>query len=304
MVGHMALSFLTGAELILSHRFDPGTMLELIERHRATFTVGAITALVALVHHPDFERFDVSSLTKLYSGGAPIAPAVADEIEQRIGAYVHNIYGLTETTSPSHAVPFGTRAPVDPGTGALSIGVPVFDTEARVVADTGEEVAPGQLGELVVSGPQVVPGYWNEPAESAHALRADGLWTGDVGFVDEDGWFYVVDRSKDQINVSGFKVWPREVEDVLYCHPAVREAAVVGMPDTYRGETVKAFVSLKPGAAACEPELIAFCRERLAAYKYPRVVAVLDELPKTATGKILRRELRVASIANAPGRNP
>jgi long-chain acyl-CoA synthetase len=144
----------------------------------------------------------------------------------------------------------------------------------------------------VTSGPQVVPGYWEKPEETESAIPAGRLHTGDVGFMDEQGWFYVVDRKKDQINAAGYKVWPREVEDVLYGHPAVREAAVVGVPDEYRGETVKAFVSLKPGESADEPTLIAFCKERMAAYKYPRQVEFVDELPKTASGKILRRELR------------
>jgi long-chain acyl-CoA synthetase len=161
-----------------------------------------------------------------------------------------------------------------------------------VVDDAGGEVAAGEIGELVTSGPQVVPGYWNRPDETEHALPGGRLYTGDVGFMDPDGWFYVVDRKKDQINASGFKIWPREVEDVLYGHPAVREAAVVGVPDEYRGETVKAFVSLRPGERADADELIAFCRERMAAYKYPRLVEFVDELPKTASGKVLRRVLR------------
>jgi long-chain acyl-CoA synthetase len=168
-----------------------------------------------------------------------------------------------------------------------------------VVDDRGNDVAPGELGEIVTEGPQVVPGYWNKPEETEHAIPAGRLHTGDVGFMDEDGWFYLVDRKKDQINAAGYKVWPREVEDVLYAHPAVREAAVVGVPDAYRGETVKAFVSLRRGATADADELIAFCRERMAAYKYPRQVEFVDKLPKTASGKILRRELR--DRAGTPG---
>jgi long-chain acyl-CoA synthetase len=150
----------------------------------------------------------------------------------------------------------------------------------------------GELGEIAVRGPQVVPGYWRRPEESAAALPDGELRTGDIGFMDVDGWLYVVDRKKDMINASGFKVWPREVEDVLYLHPAVREAAVVGEADGYRGETVKAYVSLRPGQEAAPQELVAHCEEQLAAYKYPRTVEVLPELPKTTSGKILRRELR------------
>jgi long-chain acyl-CoA synthetase len=292
LIGHAALAMLVPMPLVLFGRFDAGTALELIERHRTTFTVGSITVFLALMNHPAADTADLSSLTKVYSGGAPIAPATTEAFERRFGAYIHNIYGLTETTSPSHAVPLGRRAPVDEASGALSVGVPVFNTDVRVVGDDGREQPPGELGEFVTSGPQVVPGYWEKPEETEHALPGGRLHTGDVGFMDADGWFYLVDRKKDQINASGFKVWPREVEDVLYGHPAVNEVAVVGVPDAYRGETVKAYVSLRAKQTAEPEELIAFCRQRLAAYKYPRAVEILDELPKTASGKILRRQLR------------
>jgi long-chain acyl-CoA synthetase len=209
-----------------------------------------------------------------------------------MGAYIHNIYGLTETTSPSHCVPIGTRAPVDEASGALSVGVPIFGTVVRIVGEDGEDLEPGEVGEIVTSGPQVVPGYWNKPEETAHAIPGGALHTGDVGVMDADGWFYIVDRKKDQINAGGYKVWPREVEDVLYEHEAVREAAVVGVPDSYRGESVKAFVSLRPGRTVSEADLIAFAKQRMAAYKYPRSIEFLDEVPKTVTGKLLRRELR------------
>jgi long-chain acyl-CoA synthetase len=181
---------------------------------------------------------------------------------------------------------------VDEASGALSVGVPVYDTVVRIVGEDGKDLPVGEVGEIVTSGPQVVKGYWNKPEETARALPGGALHTGDVGYMDAEGWFYIVDRKKDQINVSGYKVWPREVEDTLYEHPAVREAAVIGVPDSYRGETVKAFVSLRPGVQATEEELIAFTKERMAAYKYPRSVEFLDEIPKTVSGKLLRRELR------------
>jgi long-chain acyl-CoA synthetase len=228
----------------------------------------------------------------VYSGGAPIAPAVTDQFMEKTGLYIHNIYGLTETNSPSHAVPLGKKAPVDPNSGALSVGVPVFNTLVRVLDEMGKEVPVGEIGEFATSGPQVIPGYWNNPEATAESLPGGELLTGDVGFMDEDGWFYLVDRKKDMIIAAGYKVWPREVEDVLYGHPAVREAAVVGVPDEYRGETVKAYVSRKPEVTVTEEDLIAFCKQQMAAYKYPRSIQFIDELPKTATGKILRRELR------------
>ena len=294
LIAHLAVSMLVPMPLVLGYRFDAETTLDLAERHRATFTIGSITAFIALMSCPSARGRDLSSLTKVLSGGAPIAPATLEAWETAFGSYIHNVYGLTETTSPSHMVPMGRRAPVDVASRALSVGVPIPSTAVRVVDDEGSELPAGEVGEIAISGPQVVAGYWQKPEESAAAFRDGALLTGDAGFMDDDGWFYLVDRRKDQINASGYKIWPREVEDVLYEHPAVREAAVVGVPDRYRGETVKAFVSLQPGRRVEETELISFCRARLAAYKYPRQIELMPELPKTATGKILRRALRSA----------
>lgn len=293
LIGHIALSFLLPAPLVLAYRFDPSVMVEVIRAQRPTFTVGSITVFIALMNAPGVQREDLASLSKVYSGGAPIPPSTVDEFRKVFGHYIHNIYGLTETTSPSHAVPLGAEAPIDPTSGALSVGVPIYNTIVRIQSESGDDLSAGEIGELVTSGPQVVAGYWEKPEETEKALAGARLRTGDVGYMDSAGWFYIVDRKKDQINVSGYKVWPREVEDVLYTHPAVREAAVVGVPDEYRGETVKAYVSLRPGASADPAELISFCRDRMAAYKYPRSIDILEELPKTTTGKILRRELRL-----------
>jgi long-chain acyl-CoA synthetase len=292
LIGHLAVAMLVPMPMVLGYRFEPATISRLAERHRCTFTIMAITAFTALANDPAIRERDLSSLTKVYSGGAPIAPSIVDRFEREVGPYIHNIYGLTETTSPSHAVPFGRRAPVDPASGALSVGVPVFNTAVRIVDDSGNELPPGEIGEISTSGPMVVPGYWNRPEPTARTFPGGELRTGDVGFMDADGWFYLVDRKKDMIVASGYKVWPREVEDTLLRHPSVREAAVIGVPDAYRGETVWAYVSLRPGASAAPDELIGFCREQLAAYKYPRRVEVLPELPKNPAGKLLRRELR------------
>jgi long-chain acyl-CoA synthetase len=218
---------------------------------------------------------------------------VVAAFEAKFGLYVRNAYGLTETTSPATICPVHLRAPVDPAFGALSVGVPTYRTEIRIVdAETGAPVADGEAGEITIRGPQVVAGYWNRPEATTDAIRDGWLHTGDIGVLDGDGWLYLVDRKKDMINAAGYKVWPREVEDVLYTHPAVREAAVVGVPDAYRGETVKAVLSLKAGAELSADAIIAHCRERMAAYKVPRIVEFIPELPKTVTGKILRRELR------------
>ncbi|PRY40240.1 long-chain acyl-CoA synthetase [Geodermatophilus tzadiensis] len=292
LIGHVALALLLPCPLVLAHRFHPEVVLDAIREHRPTFTVGAITVFISLSGVEGVGREDFASLRTIYSGGAPIAPAITDAFEEKTGRYIHNIYGLTETNSPSHAVPMGVRAPVDPNSGALSVGVPVYNTVVRILGEDGQELPPGEVGEIATSGPQVVPGYWGRPEATAESLPGGELRTGDVGFMDEQGWFYLVDRKKDMINAAGYKVWPREVEDVLYGHPAVREVAVVGVPDPYRGETVKAFVSLKPGSSVTAEEVVAWAKERMAAYKYPRSVEFVDELPKTTTGKILRRELR------------
>lgn len=296
LIGHMALAMLGPIPLVLAYRFEPNTMLEMIQRWRATFTIGAITAFTALMHAPGADEWDVSSMQKVYTGGQPVPAATVDSFELKFGHYIRQAYGLTETTSPTHFVPLGKRSPADPASGCLSVGVPIFNTGARVIDDQGNVLAAGQVGEIALAGPQVVPGYWQNPEETANAFRDGWFRTGDVGLMDDEGWFYVVDRKKDQINASGYKVWPREVEDALYEHPAVREAAVVGVPDEYRGETVKAFVSFRPGMSATVEELKAHSRERLAAYKVPRDIEFIDELPKTASGKILRRELRKASV--------
>jgi long-chain acyl-CoA synthetase len=292
LIGHVAVAMLVPMPMALGYRFEPATINRLAEWHRCTFTVMAITAFTAMTNDPTIKECDLSSLTKVYSGGAPIAPSIVERFEREVGPYIHNIYGLTETTSPSHAVPFGRRAPVDEASGALSVGVPVFNTVVRIVDDDGNDLPSGEVGEFATSGPMVVPGYWNRPEATQQTLPAGELRTGDVGFMDADGWFYLVDRKKDMIVASGYKVWPREVEDTLLRHPAVREAVVVGVPDEYRGETVWAYVSLRPGAEATQDELIGFCREQMAAYKYPRRIEVLPDLPKTPTGKLLRRELR------------
>jgi long-chain acyl-CoA synthetase len=292
LVGHIAIALLVGAPLVLMYRLDPAATIETIRDAGATFTVGSITVFIALMNAPNAEKEALASLVKIYSGGAPIPPSTVKAFQSTFGHYIHNIYGLTETTSPSHGVPLWSEAPVDTASGALSVGVPIYNTIVRIVGDDGRDLPVGEVGELVTDGPQVVAGYWNKPEETAKALPGGVLHTGDVGYMDAQGWFYIVDRKKDQINAGGYKVWPREVEDVLYEHEAVREAAVVGIPDEYRGESVKAFVSLRPGKTVSEADLIAFTKERMAAYKYPRQIEFLDEIPKTVTGKLLRRELR------------
>ncbi|MEU9102004.1 AMP-binding protein [Streptomyces sp. NPDC048361] len=292
MVCELATCLANAGTLILTYRFHPGVVLDAFTEHRPAYTVGPSTAFMALAATPGVTRDHFASFRIISSGAAPVPPALVEQFRAGFGPYIRNGYGLTECTAPCASVPPEKEAPVDPASGTLSVGVPGPQTVVRIVDLEGNEVPFGEQGEIVVRGPQVVPGYWGRPDATAEAFPDGELRTGDIGFMDRDGWLYVVDRMKDMINASGFKVWPREVEDVLYTHPAVREVAVVGVPDAYRGESVKAYVSLRPGAEVAPAELTAYCKERLAAYKYPREVAILAELPKTTSGKILRRELR------------
>lgn len=298
LLSQLCVSRAAGGPILLCYRFEAGELLRLIEKFKGSWAVGPLTAYIALLQHPDFASFDLSSLDKVASGGAPVYPAVVKQWQDATGVYLHNTYGLTEVTGPSHLVPFGGRAPVDTESGGLAVGLPITGFDCKVVdLATGEDVAPGETGEIVTRGPAVVAGYWNKPEETEHAIRDGWLHTGDVGKMDAEGWFYLVDRAKDMIIVSGYKVWPKDVETALHEHPAVLEACVVGVPDSYRGEKVKAYVTVKQEV---EPaELIAHCRELMAVYKSPREVEILDELPKTASGKLLRRELRDRAAASA-----
>lgn len=298
------LSLITDTTLVFTGRFHPEVALEAFAEHRVTYTIGSITAFNAMLELPQATAAHFASAKFLFSGGAPIPPATIDRVKERFGFYLHNAYGMTESTSGVIAVPPGSTAPMEPASGTLSIGKTLPGMTARVLGPDGEPAPEGTPGELELSGPQVIPGYWRNPAATAHALPGGRLRTGDVAIIDKEGWIYLVDRLKDQINVSGYKVWPREVEDVLYQHPAVLEAAVVGQPDEYSGEAVVAFVSLKSAHNATGDELVAFARERLAAYKYPRTVHIRSELPKTPTGKIRRRELRDANSFAASAARP
>ena len=295
-VAHLAIAALVGIPVILYYRFDAAETLRLIEQWKATMTVGSITVYIAMMNHADIKTRDLSSLVKAYSGGAPVSEAIVTQFEEITGRYIYNAYGMTETNSPSHLVPLGKRAPVDADSGALAVGLPVPNCVIKIMdlEDGGKALAADEIGEIVDSGPIVVPGYWQKPEESQNAIRDGWLYTGDVGKMDEDGWFYVVDRKKDMIVAAGYKVWPRDVEDVIYQHPSVKETAVIGVPDSYRGETVKAFITLKEDMqdSVTEAEIISFCKERMAAYKYPRQVEFVPEIPKTLTGKFLRRQLR------------
>jgi long-chain acyl-CoA synthetase len=294
---HMGVAIGAGCSLALHYRVHPEAVLDVVRAYRPTFTIAAITAFNALMNTPSATAEDFACFEAAFTGGAPVAPALRKAVQERLGLDLHPVYGMTESCSPTHIAPLGCDPPVDPASGALSVGLPISSTAARIAGPNGAPLPAGELGEIWMRGPQIMRGYWGKPDETARTLEDGWLKSGDIGCMDEAGWFYVVDRQKDMINVSGFKVWPREVEDVLLEHDAVREAAVVGVPDAYRGETVKAYVSLRPGQETSEPALIAHCRARLAAYKAPRGIAIIDELPKTLTGKIQRAVLRDAAAS-------
>ncbi|NMO02934.1 long-chain fatty acid--CoA ligase [Gordonia sp. TBRC 11910] len=290
MVAELAATLASAGTLILTCRFEASTAIDMIRRHRPHYMVGPPTAYIALLSVPGVTRDDFGSFEALFSGGAPLPAALLTELSERCGTYLRNGYGLTETTAGCVTVPSGVSAPVDPETGVVAVGLPVPGADVRIVDDHMRELPPGTFGEIVVAGPMVVPGHWDNADADAASFHSGRFRTGDIGFMDGQGWVYVVDRKKDIIIASGFKVMPTEVEEVLYAHPAVREAAVVGVPDAYRGETVEAFVSLRVDVEV--PELDAHCRSNLAAYKTPRRIHLMAELPKTTSGKILRRELR------------
>ncbi|MCL6617805.1 MAG: AMP-binding protein, partial [Anoxybacillus ayderensis] len=285
MTAVMNLSIMEGYKMILLPKFDVETTLKTIEKQRPTLFPGAPTIYIALLNHPSLKKYDLSSIKICISGSAPLPVEVQEQFETVTGGKIIEGYGLTEASPVTHSnfIWDGKRI-------KGSIGVPWPDTEAMIVSlETGERANVNEIGEIVVRGPQVMKGYWNRPEETAATLRDGWLYTGDLGYMNDEGYFFVVDRKKDMIIASGYNVYPREVEEVLYEHPKVQEAVVIGVPDAYRGETVKAFIVLKEGEQCTEEELDQFMRSKLAAYKVPRIYEFRKELPKTAVGKILRR---------------
>ena len=277
-----------GAMQIPIAKFDANLMVEAIRNYKPTYFPGVPTLFISLLNNPEAVTAGLNHVQRFNSGSAPLPVEVIDQFEALSGASLLEGYGMTETSAIATSTAALARR--KPG----SIGLPMPSTECRIVdLEEGErEVPVGEEGELCIRGPQVMKGYWNNPEESATALRNGWLYTGDVARMDEDGFFYIVQRKKDMLIVSGFNVYPNEIEDVLYTHPAVKECAVIGIHDQYRGEAVKAFVVLKGGSHSSADELIEFCREKLAKYKVPSVIEFRESLPKSAVGKVLRRELR------------
>jgi long-chain acyl-CoA synthetase len=276
-----------GAAVTLLPRFDPAKALEILERDGCTVFEGVPTMYGALLHHPDRENFDASSLRVCASGGASMPVEVMRGFEDAFGCKILEGYGLSETS------PVASFNHPDRERKAGSIGTPIAGCEMKVVDGDGEEVAAGEVGEIVIKGHNVMKGYWRNDDATAASIKDGWFSTGDMARVDDDGYFFIVDRKKDLIIRGGYNVYPREVEEVLYEHPAVREAAVVGIPHDEWGEEVGAAVALKDGEAVSAEELQEFVKEQVAGYKYPRRIWFVDELPKGPTGKILKREISV-----------
>jgi len=293
IAGVMSVPISCGGTIVLFRRFSAERVLQAIQDYRATRFLGVPTMYIALLNHETAGEYHLSSLRPSRTSAAPLPAAVKEAFDSLVGRPVLvEGYGLTETSPLTHA------NPVDDARGG-SIGVPLPDTEARIFdPDDGlEEMPQGEIGELALRGPQIMKGYWQRPQETAEAIRDGWFFTGDLAYMDERGYFFIVDRKKDVINAAGFKVWPREVEEVLYQHPAVRVAAVLGVPDDYRGETVRAVIALRDGHGfvgeeAAREDILAHCQRHLANYKIPRIVDFRDELPVSAAGKVLRRVMR------------
>lgn len=282
----LILSVMQQGKMVLLPKFDAEQALKTIDKQKPTLFPGAPTMYIGLLNHPDLAKYDLSSIKACLSGSAALPLEVQEKFEELTGGRLVEGYGLTETSPVTHANPIWDHRING------SIGLPWPNTEAVILRSGEAEILPvGEIGEIAVKGPQVMKGYWNRPEETAMTFADGWFLTGDLGYMDENGYFYVVDRKKDMIIAGGFNIYPREVEEVLYEHEAIQECIVAGIPDPYRGETVKAYIVLKEGKSVTDKELNEYCRKNLAAYKVPRFYEFRQELPKTAVGKILRRTL-------------
>ncbi len=289
----MNFSVYEGWGCVLVPRPQPEPLLEAIRKYKPSFAALVPTMYIGMLSHPDMKKTDMTCLKGCFSGSAPLPVEVIHEFEKVTGSVIVEGFGMTETTPVAHTNPFGGVRKIG------SVGVPISDTECRIVdLDTGEiDVPQGQPGQLIIRGPQVTKGYLNKPEETANLLRNGWCYTGDVATMDEDGYFYIVDRIKDMIISGGFNVYPRDVDEVFYEHPKILEACSIGVPDPKRGESVKIFIVLKEGETATAEELLEYAKTKLAVYKLPTEVEFRKELPKTTVGKILRKELRAEELA-------
>ena len=277
-----------GWENIMVPRPEPKINIELIKKHNPTFLPGVPTIFVGLLAEPDFRKLNFSAMKGFFSGAAPLAADTIKDLNELTGAMMCEVYGSTETTAMVSITPWGGT--IKPGT----VGVPVADTDIKIVAvdDPDRELEIGQPGEVAIKGPQIMMGYYKKPEETAEVLKDGWFYTGDIGQFDDDGYLTIVDRKKDMIIAGGYNIYPVELDGVLMGHPKILEACTIGLPHEYRGETVKAFIVVKEGQDLAEDEVVAYCKENLAAYKVPKIFEFIDELPKSAVGKILRRKLK------------
>ena len=282
-----------GWEDIMVPRPEPKINIELIKKYKPTFLPGVPTIFVGLLAEADFRKLDFAEMKGFFSGAAPLAADTIKDLKDLTGATMCEVYGSTETTAMVSITPWGGR--IKPGT----VGVPVADTEIKIVDidDPDKELAIGESGEIVVKGPQIMMGYYNRPAETKEAIRDGWFLTGDLGKFDEDGYLTIVDRKKDMIIAGGYNIYPVELDGVLMGHPKILEACAIGIPHEYRGETVKAFIVTRKGETLTADEVSNHCKKNLAAYKVPKIIEFIDELPKSAVGKILRRKLKEMEVA-------
>lgn len=280
---------------VLVPKPQPDPLFETFKKFKPTFVPMVPTMYIGLLNHPHIDTIDMSFVSGCFSGSAPLPKEVIKKFEEKTGAVICEGFGMTESSPVTHINPFA-RGKSKPG----SIGVPVPDVECRLVdiEDRTTDVPVGQPGELILRGPQVMRGYKGMPDETKDTIRSGWLHTGDVAQMDEDGYFYIVDRIKDMIISGGYNVYPRDIDEVLYSHPKVQEACAIGIPHETRGEAIKAFIVLKPGETATDDEILGYCRERLATYKLPHEIEFRSDLPKSTVGKILRKELRTEEMTN------
>ena len=291
--GVMNACILIGWTDILIPKPEPKTVLNAISKYKATFVPAVPTIYTGLLGLPEFGKKDMSFVKGFFSGASPLALETIEQLNKTAGADVIEAYGMTESTTIITLTPWRGKLKVG------SVGIPIPDTDLKIVdiQDGVTEMPVGKEGEIIFNGPQMLQGYYNKPEETAAAVKNGWFYTGDIGKLDEDGYLYIVDRKKDMIIAGGFNIYPRDIDEVLFEHPKVGEACAIGVPDEYRGETVKAFVVIKPGETVTEQELDAFCRKRLTAYKVPKLYEFVNSLPKSAVGKILRKDLRARELA-------
>jgi long-chain acyl-CoA synthetase len=290
---------LRSSEIVLLPRFSARQVLRTIQKTRPTFFIGVPTMFVALSNLPGVQRYDLSSLQGIFVGAAPLTRAIKDDFEGKTGGRMIEGYGLTESVTAIMSNPYKGKHKVG------SIGIPFPDVDTKIVSlDDERDLPPGELGEIVLRSPTLMNGYFKNPQETAKTIKDGWLYTGDIGYMDEDGYFYITDRKKELIIVGGFNVFPREIDELLYQHPKVKEGITVGVPDAYSGERIKVYIVLKDGETAEPEEFKAYFRERLTPYKVPSQVEFRSDLPKSMIGKILRRALREEEVQKLKDRPP